>query len=355
MAHGQIEPAPGVLVVEVVDRQGLGEPHLLHAGGQRDHGGQGVEHVVAPHLVGAIGQTVGVGGVGGGQQQGRGIGRAGRHYHDVAAPAFLAMLGLADHIGDRPARGVGLQPGDLAAGEQGDIGQAEQGFDGEGPRVALGLHQAGEAAAGLALDAAGGDGIGLVQPHAERQGEGAPALVLPMGLQAFDGRVVVDRGEGIGGFVTLLGGVFAPGAVHLPQMFSLGIVGGEVGEADGPGRGDPAGVLDLLEVALAQAHEGRAVEAGVSAHPVVGVGGEGLVVLVVPLFLGAIAVLDEHRLGVPVLRLPGQVLAPLQDQDGLARRRQPLGQGRTPGPGADDDHVEMAGHAGAPSGCAQRA
>jgi len=86
-------------------------------------------------------------------------------------------------------------------------------------------------------------------------------------------------------------------------------------------------VLHLLEVAGPQAHEGRAVEGRIAAHPVVGVRSKGPAPAVQPLFVGAVAVLDEDRLGVPVLGLADNVFAPLEDQDRLAAGGQPLGQG----------------------------
>jgi hypothetical protein len=275
----------------------------------------------------------------------RGVGRAGRRHDDVAAPALLAVLGLADHRGHLPAGRIGLQPHGLAAGQDGDVGQVQHRLDGERARIALGPQQAGIAAAGLALDAGGRRRVVLVQLDAQRQRERLPALVLPVPLQLGDAGIVVDRGIGVGRLVAVLGGVDAARPVHLPQPLGLVVVGREVGKLDRPGRRDAAAVLRLLEVALAQPHQRRAVEGGVAADPVVGVGRERVTVLVVPLLLGAVAVLDEHRLGTPVLRFARQVLAALEDQDRLAGRRQPLRQRRPARAGADDDDVEVSGHA----------
>jgi len=65
----------------------------------------------------------------------------------------------------------------------------------------------------------------------------------------------------------------------------------------------------VSEIAFAQAHQGCAVEAGVAADPVVGVGDEGAAVAVVPGLPRSVAMVDEDRLGAPVLGFPGQVLA----------------------------------------------
>ncbi len=100
-------------------------------------------------------------------------------------------------------------------------------------------------------------------------------------------------------------------------------------------------MLDRLEVALLQAHQGGAVEGRVAPDPVVGVGRERPARPVEPLLLGAVAVLDEHGARAPVLGLARQVLAALQDQDRLAGGGEALGDGRAPGAAADDHHVEV--------------
>jgi hypothetical protein len=251
---------------------------------------------------------------------------------------------LADHRGRRAAAGVGLDPHRLVLGEDGDVGLSEQRLDGKRAGVALGPQQAGITAAGLALDAGGDVRARLVELDPQRQVERPPALAAPVGLQPGDRRIVGHRRIGVGRLVALLGRIDAALAVHLPMGLRFGIVGGEVSEPDRPGRRDAAGVLHLIEVALAQPHQGGAVEARVAADEVIAVGRERVAVLVPPLVLGAVAVLDEHRLRIPVLRLARQVRPALQDEDLLAGRRQSLGQRRATGAGAHDDHVEMFVH-----------
>ena len=141
----------------------------------------------------------------------------------------------------------------------------------------LGLQQAGIAAAGLALDAGRGDRMGLVELDRPAAGRTAASPASPSGsCSCGDARVVVHGGVGVGRLVAVLGRVVAARAVHLPQRLGLGVVGRQVGQADRPGRRDAAGVLHLLEVAPAQPHQGRAIEGGVAADPVVGVGRERL-------------------------------------------------------------------------------
>ena len=56
-----------------------------------------------------------------------------------------------------------------------------------------------------------------------------------------------------------------------------------------------------------------------------GPGLERLAVGVVPGVLRDVLAVDEHRLGVPVVHLPGQEVAPLEEQDPLAGRRPACG------------------------------
>ena len=59
---------------------------------------------------------------------------------------------------------------------------------------------------------------------------------------------------------------------------------------------------------------------------------------------GDVLAVDEHRLGIPVVHLSGQEVAPFEQQDPLARRGQRVGQGAAPGTGPDDDHVVVVRH-----------
>ena len=138
MPHGELEAAGRIAVVEVVDRQSLGEGDRAVGGGERDHRGQGVDHVVAADLIRAVGQARLMARASRGQQQGRSVGRARGEDHDVAAPGFFAVCGLADDPRHRPTPAVGLKPDCLPTGKQGDIRGPEQRFDRDRPGVALG-------------------------------------------------------------------------------------------------------------------------------------------------------------------------------------------------------------------------
>ena len=98
-------------------------------------------------------------------------------------------------------------------------------------------------------------------------------------------------------------------------------------------------MLDLVEVALAQAEQDPRVDLGVAADEVLGVRAERDAALVVPAFGGDVSLAAEHLLGLPVLGLAREVAAALEQQDLLARRREPVRERAAAGAGADDDHV----------------
>jgi hypothetical protein len=128
-------------------------------------------------------------------------------------------------------------------------------------------------------------------------------------------------------------------AVDQVEPLGLGVVRLEVAVGDGPGWGDAAVVLDLLEVALAQAEQDPAVDLGVAANEVVGVRAERDPVLVIPPFGGDIALVVEDLARVPVLALARQVAAALEQQDLLARRCESVGERPAARAGADDYEV----------------
>ena len=109
-------------------------------------------------------------------------------------------------------------------------------------------------------------------------------------------------------------------------------------------------MLHLVEVPLAQAEEDRAVDLRVAAHVVLRVRPERDAVLVVPTLRGDVALAAEDLLGVPVLRLSWHVTATFQEQDPLARRRQPVGERAAARAGADDDDVVVVVDHGVSSG-----
>src|SRR5207249_3778316 len=57
-----------------------------------------------------------------------------------------------------------------------------------------------------------------------------------------------------------------------------------------------------------------------------------------------VAIVDEHVLRKPVLRLAGEPVAALEQQDTLARGSEMADEGAAAGPGSDHDHVVVVAH-----------
>ena len=92
-------------------------------------------------------------------------------------------------------------------------------------------------------------------------------------------------------------------------------------------------MADLVEVAFPETEQDRAVHLGVAADVVVLLRREHLVrAEVLPLTRVGVAVIEPHRLGVPVLGLAGQEVAALEQQDPLARGREGVRQRASTGP-----------------------
>ena len=75
---------------------------------------------------------------------------------------------------------------------------------------------------------------------------------------------------------------------------------------------------DLAKVLFAQPEERGAIELGVAAHVIIGVGMERLAVLVLPHFFRVVLGFDVHRPGAPVVLLPTDVVAAFEQQDPFA-------------------------------------
>jgi len=137
-----------------------------------------------------------------------------------------------------------------------------------------------------------------------------------------------------------LGGVLPDRAVHLIELFSLAVERLEVVVAERPRGRDAVVMGHLLEVAATEAGQACAVHLGIPPDPVVGarlewLPGSG----VVPGLRRDVALLDEHVVGLAVLRLPGQELAALDDQYVQAGVFQCPGEGSATHTGADDHHI----------------
>ena len=209
--------------------------------------------------------------------------------------------------------------------------------------VGLGVHQAREAVAGRAAHAVAVRHVRLVQHHAagrvERMEPGGGEVV----RELLDPRLVRDRRERVGSARRRLGRVLAARAVHLVELLGQRVVGLHLVVADRPRRRDAVVVLQLAEVLLAQAVERRAVELRRAADEVVHLRLERLCrVRVVPGVRRDVAVVDEHVVHVPVLRLAREPVAALEQQDALARRSEVPDERAAAGAAADHDHVVVA-------------
>src|ERR687888_1629451 len=100
-------------------------------------------------------------------------------------------------------------------------------------------------------------------------------------------------------------------------------------------------VPQLAEILLTQTEQRSAIEFGISTDVVVRVRMKRPAVLVLPGLLRVVLRLDVDGPRAPVVLLTWHVVAALEQQDPLARRREVIGEGAAAGTGADDDYVVM--------------
>ena len=215
------------------------------------------------------------------------------------------------------------------------------------------MQRAGEAVAAAAANAHAGLHVDGVSAHSAGRVEGMVAGLGEIVGQLLDARLVLQRRERVRGARRRIGGILAAVSVHLVQPLGLGVVGLHLLVADRPGGRDPVVMLDLAEVLGPEAVQGRTVQLGGAADEVVHLRLEALAVVAVPGVGRDVAAVDEHVVGIPVLRLAGEPVAALQQQDALAGGRQLAGQRATARAGTDDDHV-VAIHAHSSSSSSAR-
>src|SRR5438445_8874312 len=90
--------------------------------------------------------------------------------------------------------------------------------------VGLSAHQAGEAVAGIAANAAALVRVLLVEHDPDRYVEGLETRTREVVGQLLDARLVADGGPGIGGVRRRFGRIFSAVSVHLIQILGLGVV-----------------------------------------------------------------------------------------------------------------------------------
>src|SRR5262245_49159621 len=141
-------------------------------------------------------------------------------------------------------------------------------------------------------------------------------------MQLLDTGLVRDRRKGIGRAARRLGRVFTARPTNLIQLLGFGVVRFHLFVADRPCRRDAIVMPELAEVLLAKTIESRAIHLGGPTDEVVETGLERFSLLVVPGFLGNIAVPDKNLFYIPILLFPFQPVAAFEEEDALPRRRQ---------------------------------
>src|SRR5262249_12177602 len=147
-------------------------------------------------------------------------------------------------------------------------------------RIRFGVHQAREAVAGVATNAAALLRVLLIKHDTDRHVERAVSNPGEVINQLLNARLMAERRMQIGCTRRWVGRVAAAQAMHLVEMLRLGVIRFEVLVADWPGGGDAAVVLHLTEVLLAQTNEGRAIEFGVATDEVMRASVELIAVLI---------------------------------------------------------------------------
>jgi hypothetical protein len=217
-------------------------------------------------------------------------------------------------------------------------------------RVGLAVGEAGKAVEAVAAHAAPALRVGLVEIHADRQVERLVAGTREVVVELLDARLVRHGRVGEGSGAGRLGRVLARPAVHEVQPLGFRVVRLEVRVGERPRRGDAAVVADLLEVALAQPEEDRAVDLRIAADEVLRVRLERRAGRVIPGLAGHVAVAVEDLVRIPVLGLAREVAAALQQQEPLAGRREAVRQRAPARSRPDDDHVVVLAHVHRPPG-----
>src|SRR6266446_1569416 len=98
-------------------------------------------------------------------------------------------------------------------------------------------------------------------------------------------------------------------------------------------------MANFAKIFLAKAEERGTVEFGIAPNVVVGVRMERLAVLVAPLFLSLVLGLDIDRTRIPIGLLPGNIVAPFQDEDAFPGGSERVHQCSAARSGSDNNYV----------------
>ena len=136
-----------------------------------------------------------------------------------------------------------------------------------------------------------------------------------------------------------LGRILAARAMDVEQRLGRVVIGREVVVLERPRGRDAAGMDDLVEIALAQPEQRRAIDLGIAADIVMERGLKAVARRVGPCLVGLVLAVDEDGLGAPVRFLARQIIAAFEDQNALSGRREPLRERSAAGAAADNDQI----------------
>ncbi len=256
--------------VEVVEPERLLEDGRVLLAREREHGLAVVEHVVAPDLVGAVGEAVRVLVARRREQQLGRVGRAAGDDDDVAGEASPSSpsCSTTTSVTAVPAAFVSSLTA-LALVSSVTFGCSSAGRTPSTSASDLACTDAGEAVAVGAAHARAVRHVRLVEHDAARRVERVVAGGGEVVGELLDARLVRDRRVRVRRARRRLGRVLAAGAVHLVELLGLRVVRLQLVVGDRPGGRDAVVVAELAEVLLAQPVERRAVELRRAADEVV--------------------------------------------------------------------------------------
>jgi len=259
-------------------------------------------------------------------------------YVSTAPPPFPPASRLTSTVATSRPDALVTRRLTVSVREQRDVRIGERRRDAADVRVGLGLHQTGEAVAGLASDAPALPAVLLVEHDPQRRVEWAVAQPREILVKLLDARLVADGRVRVGGRCGRLRGILAAGSMHMIECLRLRVVGLQVLVPEGPCRRDASVVLDLSEVLPAQAEKRRAVELRMRPRSSC-MRVERFSAPVVPHLLGVVVTLDIDRARIPVALFAGHKVSALEHQDPLPGRRERMHQRPTARAGSDDDDV----------------
>ena len=333
--------------VKIVQPEGLLE--LGRVGFSRDgkHRHAVVVHIVAPDLVGAVGQSIGVLVVSRHQQQFGRIGSAARDHNDVALVGFglsTVPVALDHHLGHSGATCVRIELDGPGVGQQGDVRILQRRAHTHHLRIRFSMHQAWESVTRCAADARTERPLLFIKHDPVWRVERVIARLFQVVGELLNTRFVRNRREGIGRAVWRLGGIFASRSMYLVELLGFGVVGFHLVVADWPGGRDTVMMAQFAEIFLALAVERSSVELGCAANAIVHLGLKSLAFFIVPGVRRDIAILDEDSFAIPVLQLARQPVTTLEQQDAFARWRQVTGERPATSSSPNNNHVIGCSH-----------